>query len=206
MDIEVTQGPSFALFGPAELKENVRVSHSLEDAMIERIIGAATTHIEEANGISIRDRRLKLWLCGFPAYIELPAPPLRYVLANGAKSAIVSVQYQDSSNVTQTLSANSYVVWRADQVWRIALNAGVAIPVTFDTPRAVSIEFDVGYADAKNVPMDIVQAVMLMASHYYQNREDTYSDSRVMNVEKRIAHGVDALMAKYRVVKRMALS
>jgi uncharacterized phiE125 gp8 family phage protein len=183
----------------AEVKANKRMTINVEDALIEGWIRVAAEWLETEYQISIRPQKWRLTLPCFPDQIHLQNPPLRYALPAEPETA-VAVKYRDVDNVEQTLASPAYRVFKSDMTWRVV--ASETWPDTKETPRAVRIEFDVGYTAPADVPMPIRQAGLLLASYYVQHRDATFEEPKISLIDRRIAFGVEALMKPYRVIAR----
>lgn len=147
----------------AEMKAHLRVDHSDEDDLITACEAAAVSSLDGADGILGRCLKPQTWrmkLCDFEDDIRIPLPPL---------VSVTHVKYFNGGTL-MTLSASLYEVVGAG-----ATNPACIVPVygTFwpvpDTKaEAVEVEFQAGYT---TVPPALVQAVKLLAGHFYANRE-----------------------------------
>lgn len=201
MDLEVVSTESWRVLSAATLRANLRRSTASEDALLETFIASATAYAEKRTKLSILGRTLRLFLPDWPgAYVELPAPPLRYAAGADPMTA-VTVEYRDPDGILTAMPADVLRLEKRPQVW--ALVPGDSLPPTLqDAPRAVQIEFDVGYTGAAGVPADIADAIMLLASHRDVNREATLVDPRLSLTSKRVEYGVDELLRRHMIATR----
>lgn len=201
MDLEVVSTESWRVLSAETLRANLRRSASTEDALLETFIASATAYAEKRTKLSILGRKLRLFLPDWPSeYVELPAPPLRYV-ADADPVTAVTVQYRDADGVLTAMPADVLRLVKRPQVW--ALVPGDTLPPTLqDVPRAVWVTFDVGYASAAAVPADIADAIVLLASHRDVNREATLVDPRQSLTSKRVEYGVDELLRPHTIATR----
>ena len=171
----------------AEAKAQCRVDHSDEDALLNRLIGAATAYLDGRTGILGRCLITQTWelvLDGFPAdAIEIPLGPVQ---------SVVSVTYVDTAGGTQTVAASDYYVDTS------SLSAWVAPeitwPQTLQAPNVMRVQFVAGYGAAPaNVPEPIRHAILLLVGHWYQHRE-TVSPGPTASVPM----AFDALIAPFR--------
>jgi len=114
--------------------------------------------------------------------------------------SVTSITYIDGNNVTQTLDPASYYVDTTSTPGRIVpSNSNIWPETSTFIPGSVRITFVAGsYGDGVEVntcPMTIVQAILLLVGHMYENREDT----SVLNL-KNIPLGVKALLDTEKVV------
>lgn len=119
-------------------------------------------------GRAIGTQTWDLVLDGFPDEgIRIPLPPLqsvtylRYVSPDTGLETTLTV---DTDYLVDTYSEPGWVMPGADG-W----------PATMDTINAVRIRFIAGYVAT---PPAIKQAVMLLAAHYYENRESVVLDAK----------------------------
>ncbi|OWK20074.1 hypothetical protein AJ88_33070 [Mesorhizobium amorphae CCBAU 01583] len=131
------------------------------------MIGAAVSRLDGNQGRLGRcllTQEWTLYLDCFPTCIELPLPPLQ---------AVVHIKYLDSDGVLQTLDPSAYRVSGAGS-WRpeIAPAYGETWPDSRLVADAVQVRFRAGYGDSEeNIPPPILQAINVMAAHYYVERQ-----------------------------------
>jgi uncharacterized phiE125 gp8 family phage protein len=198
MLLEVVSAEAWLPVSVDDVKLSQRVLHSVEDTLIQRAIKAAMLYLERENQIAILGRKLKISLPAWPAELELPAPPLRYT-STPASAVTVSRLVEGSV----TASPGLYHVVKGDQVWSIVRNsADLPTDIDEDDPAAFQVTFDVGYATAAAIPEDIQSAIILLAGHFYQNREAVIIEPRVITVPRNLEFGVKELMKFFRVQTR----
>lgn len=196
--LKLIMPPPVAPLTLAEAKEYLRVDHTDEDATITRIVGAATGYADGPDGFLQRaliDQTWELTLDAFPAAamsggwanptwcaapttvtggsIRIPLPPL---------IEVVNVFYDDPGGVQQILPTGAYSVDKVSEPgWILPVGNW---PATFAGINAVRIRFRAGYVDLSQspaigaVPDDIKQALLLLSSTMFDNRE-VYIDGRV---------------------------
>lgn len=158
-------GATSAVITASEFKTHARVYHTQDDTYIATLILVATQCIEHETRRALINRSFTLQLDGFPAdgEIILPRSPL---------STVSSVTYTDSAGATQTLSASDYNTYSVNGVGRVMLKSTASWPSTQGTGNLdVSVNFTAGYgATSASVPVALKQAVLLQATHLYDNR------------------------------------
>lgn len=158
-------GATSAVITASEFKTHARVYHTQDDTYIATLILVATQCIEHETRRALINRSFTLQLEGFPAggEIILPRSPL---------STVSSVTYTDSAGATQTLSASDYNTYSVNGVGRVVLKSTASWPTTQGTGALdVSVNFTAGYgATSASVPVALKQAVLLWATHWYDNR------------------------------------
>jgi uncharacterized phiE125 gp8 family phage protein len=89
---------------------------------------------------------------------------------------VQSIVYSDTNGASQTVASSDYVVSTFDEPGRIALANGKSWPSTLEQINAVRVDYTAGYgATADTVPEAIKQAMRMLVSHWYENREATVS-------------------------------
>lgn len=158
-------GATSAVVTSSDFKAHARIYHSEDDAYIATLILSATQVIEHETRRALINRSFTLQLEGFPAdgEIILPRSPL---------STVSSVTYTDAAGATQTLSASDYNTYSVNGVGRVVLKSTASWPTTQGTGALdVSVTFTAGYgASSASVPAALRHAVLLQATHMYDNR------------------------------------
>lgn len=158
-------GATSAVVTAAEFKTHARIYHTQDDTYIATLILVATQCIEHETRRALINRSFALQLEGFPAdgEIVLPRSPL---------SSVTSVTYTDTAGATQTVSSGDYHTYSVNGVGRVVLSSTASWPTTLNTGGLdVSVNFTAGYgATSASVPVALKQAVLLQATHLYDNR------------------------------------
>lgn len=158
-------GATSAVVTASDFKAHARIYHSEDDAYIATLILSATQVIEHETRRALINRSFTLQLEGFPAdgEIILPRSPL---------STVSSVTYTDAAGATQTLSASDYNTYSVNGVGRVVLKSTASWPTTQGNGALdVSVTFTAGYgASSASVPAALRHAVLLQATHMYDNR------------------------------------
>jgi hypothetical protein len=183
-------------------------SFILDDPYITGLITAARQYVERVTNRTIFERTACLWLDYFPFYVPggtvnpndreawyyrgFQPKPIR--MPRPRAVSVQSITYVDPNGETQTLDKSTYNLALNSEPGRIVPVAGYW-PVT--SPHAlenVCISYTAGtYGDGvkvNNCPMTIVQAMLLLISHWYSNR-----DAVASTPPKEIDLGVRALLA-----------
>lgn len=167
--LAVTTPPAAEPLELAALKAHLRITWDSEDALLAGYLAAARVYVEGWLGRCLIVTGLRLTLDRFPSCydrggaIYLPRPPLL---------AVASVKYYSTAGVLTTLSSSAYRVDAATEPGRLAPLDGTDWPSTQTRPAAVQIDYTAGYGTtAADVPATIQQALLLLAGHYWLNRE-----------------------------------
>lgn len=192
MDLTLVTPPAEPAVSLAEAKGHLRFLTNDQDALIGALVAAATAHLDGRAGILGRslvtqtwDLRLDRFPRGIGGAIELPLPPLQ---------SVTSVKYLDGAGAEVTLDSAAYVVEPGHYLGRIRPAYGQTWPTARDETGAVRIRFVAGYGAAAAVPPPIKQAILLLAGHWWINRE------AVGDAKGPHAFAVDALTFPYRVL------
>lgn len=154
-----------------EVKANARVDESAEDALILSYVAAAVDYLDGPRGILGRALLTQTWeakLSDFSLPIWLPLYPVQ---------SISSIQYYDEDNALQTWASSNYRLAASHYETRIDLTENSTFPTVYNRPDAITITAVAGYGDsAADVPEDVRLAILLMASHFVDNRMATTPD------------------------------
>lgn len=192
--LRVTSPPGSEPVSLSEMKAHLRVDSSDEDALISGLISAARGRVENETSRALITQTLRLTLARFPdgrTSIMIPRPALQ---------TVSSVSYYDSDGALQTLGSSAYVVQADYEPARLQLAESEVDgwPDT-DSDRldTVQITYVAGWADANAVPTPLKSAIMLIAAHLFEHREEASGGAAV----KEVPMSVKPLLAPYIVPK-----
>lgn len=186
LPVETVTPPTGALFTTAEARAQVRVLHDAEDALIDRLVAAASSAVERRTGTRLLPQVVVLRADCLAETMALPVAPVR---------AITEIEYVDADGAVQTLDPALYVEHLHGLAPRIARAPGASWPETQARADAVRITAAAGYASAAAVDDDIGHAVLLLAGHWYQNREAVVTGT----IATPLPLGVEMLIGSHRV-------
>lgn len=173
-----------------EQKEHLRFDGDDDDAYIASCISAARQWIE---GQTKRALMAQTWDYGIDYIwpvkngshiIELPLNP---VAAQGSPETII-ITYVDEYGSSQALASTQYIIAARTHNSFIVPAHSVTWPAVRWAPDAITVRFVVGSDTA--VPLELKRAVMILAGHYYENRETT----------EKAPESVEALISPFRAV------
>jgi uncharacterized phiE125 gp8 family phage protein len=144
----------------SQAKAQSRVLNSAEDDVIEGHLAAALAYAEKYTGRIYQPQTWELTVDAFPtAEIKLTPGPV---------ASITSIQYIDADGATITVADTLYETDLAgDDAW---VGPSTPWPATMATFNAVKITYVAGRGQ---MPADMRQAIIMLAAHYYQDREGT---------------------------------
>lgn len=150
----------------SEMKTHLRVDSASEDTYIDTLITAARQRFEDDTSRALITQTWRLSADRFPSgdgSITLPRSPL---------ISVSSIQYYDTSNVSQTMSSSLYQVDTNQEHGRVVPVDAEVWPNTYTRHSAVNITFTAGYgASAGYVPTIIKHAIKILVGHWYLSRE-----------------------------------
>jgi len=174
-------------------KQQCKVEHSEEDALITLYIDAVTDLLRGPDGQARRALINEQWELTYDAFpcegIEIPLGPL---------VSVDKVEYIDA--ITDTYvewpALGNYVVDLAS--WKGWVAPVSAWPTAKNAMNAVRITFTAGYGTTETtVPARLRQAMLMAIGHWYQNRETV----SVGNITSNLPLGFDDLVRSVRGMK-----
>ncbi len=160
---------------------------AVQDEVLKGFLRAAIAAIEARTGKVLIARGFSWSLNGWRdrAGEVLPVAPV---------TAIGAVTVTDAAGADTVVDAAGYRLERDNQRPRLR-PAGAVLPA-IATGGAVKIGFTAGMAaDWGGLPADLGQAVLLLAAHYYEYRDETALGAGCM------PFGVTSLIQRYRMVR-----
>jgi uncharacterized phiE125 gp8 family phage protein len=188
MALRLITAPTVEPVSRTEAKTHLRVDSTDEDTLIDGLIQTAREYCEDYQNRAYLEQTHELVLDSWPVgnVIALPKPPLQ---------SVTSVTYYDTTGAATVWPASNYIVDTASH--RLALGYGKSWPAVNLQPVAgIVIRYEVGNAEATDVPQRVKQAMLLLVGHWYADREAAFSGS----VSREIAFSVHALLDLDRVV------
>ena len=187
---ELTSVPQAAL-PVEEMKDHLRMGSGfaddgLQDGLIETYLRAAMAAIEGRIGKMLFQRRF-LWVleCWREDEQALPVSPV---------SGIVSLTLVDAAGGEVEVSSTSYRLVKDLHRPRLA-GKGTSLS-TIPSEGAVKVVFDAGFGAAwTDIPVDLRQAVLLLAGEYYEHRHDDGAEAAGL------PFGVVTLIERWRTVR-----
>lgn len=184
--LEITAGPASEPISLIEVKAQIRVDNSEEDALLTTYISAArlaferlthghtliaTTFVEHVPdwGDECRMRWYHPNSTGWH--------PLR--LSRGKVSSISSITYYDADDVSQTLTGHTTDITATPALVRMQTAPWPVL--SCKRIRPITVTYVAGYASAGAVPQDIKVALLSLVAHWYWGRE-AYAESEMKSV------------------------
>jgi uncharacterized phiE125 gp8 family phage protein len=159
-----TEDPTGELVLLGEAKNQVRQDLDHEDAEIQAFINTAYEKVEQDARRSFLTQTWKLTLDRWPdRTLFVPMPPLQ---------SVTSLTYVDSAGDSNTLvEGTDYDVDTLSEPGRIYPSYNKVWPSARLHENAITLIYKAGYgANASDVPKKYKQAMLLLITHWYENR------------------------------------
>lgn len=127
------------------------------------------------------ERDCELALCTQTGKLYLPYFPIDEIRINRSPiSAITSITYLDTDNVSQTLASTVYQTNLKRTPPRILLDYQQTWPtVRYDTENAVTVTMTMGYGEPKDVPARAREAIRVLVKRSFDGCDGDAMDSPV---------------------------
>ncbi|TXH84829.1 MAG: hypothetical protein E6Q77_01730 [Rhizobium sp.] len=181
----------------AEAKVHCRANdHTDDDDTLRALISAAVSYLDGWTGILGRCLVEQTWRQDFGCFFTRLPLPLFPVIS------ITDVKYFDSAGAEQTIDPAAYSLQVNDLGAYVRFVDGFSAPALRSDEPAVGITYKAGYANSgepatSTVPDAIKHAILLLVSHWYQNRDAVVIGQQPTELPM----AVSALLAPYRRMK-----
>lgn len=196
MSLMLLSPPAAEPVSLAEVKAHLRVDLPDEDALISALAVAARQAVEARGGLALI---AQAWRFALDAPPEVEFAPFGAAGVGDIALPLSPVASIDAVSVVDIAGVAAPV---DPALYETAVGATGRVRALSPWPApghkldGVTVDFTAGYADAASVPDALKQAVLLLAAHFYENRERAQAE-RIYS----IPDAVDALVAPYRRVR-----
>lgn len=188
MALKLITAPTSEPISLTEAKSHLRIDTTDDDTLITSLIVAAREYAQGFQNRAFVTQTYELWLDAWPEYIQIPRPPLQ---------SITSIKYYGTDNIEYTMAPADYFADSKSEPGRVVLAYGKSWPSTTLRPaNGIVVTFVAGYGAAASVPQQVKQAMLLLVSWWYENREAATTGK----VSKEIEFAVHALLWMDRIV------
>lgn len=157
-------GPSALPVALDEVKTHLRVDHADEDALMARLMAAATAHVDGHAGVLGQALITQTWEVDASAW---RCGPL--ALSPGPVQAIVAIAITSPDGSAEAVPMEGY---RIDAMGTVRPVSTVSIPTLPSEDHTLTVRFRAGFGDTPaHVPEPIRHAIILLVAHWYHNRE-----------------------------------
>lgn len=164
MPLELQAGPVEEPVTLAELKNSLRVDETADDLLLNSLITAARLSIETSSGTIMINQSWSFYRNAIrgKGAVHLPLSPLQ---------TVDEIRLHHSDGTTSTLSEDEYSVDPAKTAPKVQFRNTTTSKVCNQELNSIEIRFTAGFgASATVVPDDLKQAVLMLASHWYEQR------------------------------------
>lgn len=176
-------GPATEPVSLAEIKAELRIEGTAEDASLTLYIATAREYIEDVTGMAIGEQEWKLTLDQWPsardkwwdgvrqgALSEIAGPERELLLPRYPLKSVDEITVFDDGGNGQTVPvAPAFITDTQQRPGRLVLRRGAVWPIALQTANAIEIEYTCGFDP---VPGPVKMAVLRMASYLYEHRGD----------------------------------
>lgn len=172
MRITRTQKAQGLAYPLARVKDHLRVSDGNEDGLISAYINAAVDFIASYTWIYLQSTSYTAYLDDWESETIIKMHPV---------TAISSIKYYDANGTLQTMSAGTD--------YYVSLNGAYA-RINFENTYTlrdqpydnIEIAFTCGYASHFEIPDDLVDALLMLVSDMFENRQSFSQGVREVDV------------------------
>lgn len=206
-------GPTVEPVAVSEVKAQLQIDGTADDALIADYITEAREEIEQANGMALITQTWRLsidrwpsgkaewWdgikegsigdLYGPASFVSLAIP--RYPLQTVSSVTV----YDEDSNPTAVVIADTFDIDTYSLPGRMSLKFGATWPIALRANNAIIIQYVAGYgATGADVPAAIKRAIKQMVAYMYTHRGDDCDPADAYH-----ASGAAQIMGRYRVTR-----
>lgn len=187
--------PAAAVLDASGVREHCIIDDQRDDYLLERLIAAATAHLDGGDGVLGRALITQgwtyyrsCWPCG--DRFSLPLPPVL---------SVEGVAYRTAAGVwTPMVEDTDYLVDTDSEPGQIVLPYGRLWPTVALYPvNPIRVQMTCGYgAAAEDVPEAIKHAMYLLIAHWHLHREEVIIGPTA-TIAVKPPNGFDALIAPY---------
>lgn len=177
--------------GMSEAKDHLRITHTDDEGYIYGLIDAAQDYVEKLISRKLITQTWKQFYEAWPSGDDL-------VLPFGQLQSVTHVKYTDSDDTVNTdfNEGDEFSVDTDSDPGRIVLGYGEVWPgASLATENPIEVQFVAGYGDdPADVPMPIRQAIYIIISDLYENRESNLTGTIRVDLKT-----VERLLLPYRL-------
>jgi uncharacterized phiE125 gp8 family phage protein len=185
MHLEKITDPAFSAVTLARLRNNSNIPPGQDEDFLTGALQSAEDYVERYLECTIASAEWRLTLDSFPPLNGpqlIPLWPIR---------TVTEIAYTDPAGATILLPLNQIVQPIGNDRYHLRLKSGLCWPTTSCDPNSVRIEFTAGWITQSAIPGTLNRAIMMLVSHWYENREAVLTGT----VSKEIELGVGSMLA-----------
>ena len=184
--------PDSLAVSDAEMEAHARAAGQPAE-QYQPYLAAAQAWVEQVTNRKLVTQTWKVFLDGWPCGD-------RIVMPFGKLTSVTHVKYTDTAGTQTTFSSDYWETSTSRDPGVLALSYGQSWPsATLRVLDPIEIQFVCGWATTAEVPADIRAAILLVAGHLYEHREDVVLGNSASVESKALELGSSALLANWRL-------
>lgn len=192
MALQLRTGPATEPVSLEETKSFLRIDDDDNDIMVSSLITAARIYIETTIGKSLLTQNWSYFLDKWPnsGTIYLPLSPVQ---------SIDQIKIHGITGTEETLNETEYQTDIYSANPRIKLTGTHNLAVNGQSINKIEVMFTAGFGlTAEEVPADLKQALLMLAAHWFENREPIGFGAKISELPTTI-QSILANHKKYRI-------
>jgi uncharacterized phiE125 gp8 family phage protein len=192
MNLELVTAPAAFPVTADELRRHVWETYDQEgesDTYFEELIERATDHVETITNRKLISQKWRRYLDAWPE----GGQPLQ--LPFGRVTSVTRFNWLGDDAVDHTLVENTHFACSLVGYWPKVVPLTSWPSGTLFVVDPIRIEFMAGFGAVADVPPGLRHAILILAAHWYKNREIV----RVGNIVSPLPTSFDALVAPWRI-------
>ena len=185
MHLEKITDPAFTAVTLARMRGNSHIPNGQDEDFLTEALKSAEDYVERYLECTIGLAEWRLTLDSFPQVGELLIPlwPIR---------SVTMIQYTAVDGTASTELPLSQVVQPiGNDRYHLRLKKGFSWPLTDCSPNAVAITCEAGWPTQSALPGTLTRAILMLVSHFYENREAVLTGT----ISKEVELGVHSMLA-----------
>ncbi|RTL49765.1 MAG: hypothetical protein EKK40_15625 [Bradyrhizobiaceae bacterium] len=186
MSAMLLHAPAAEPLSVADAKAFLRVEHDDDDGVIAALISAARSHVEALTRLGLVTQTWRIVLDRWPEQGRIK-PRL------GPLQSVTAARVYDEANNSSAIDSARFVV---DQAGGVIAAPAWSLPVPGRAVAGIELDVVIGFGTADDVPQQLLQAIRLLVTHWYENRGLVAIGQTVAMLPP----SVNAMIASYRVM------
>ena len=187
MHLEKITDSAFQAITIKRLGSNSNIPSGQDEDFLAQALVSAEDYVERYLECTIGLAEWRLTLDSFPRIdgrvipLLIPLWPIR---------SVTELQYVAADGTPTVLPLDQIVQPIGNDRYHLQLKKGCSWPATDCSPNAIAIRFNAGWPTQSKVPGTLTQAIRMLVSHWYENREAVLTAT----ISKEIELGVNAML------------
>ena len=202
MHLEKITEPAFAAATLARIRHNSNIPSGQDEDFITEALKSAEDYVERYLECTIGLAAWRLTLDSFPPREE-PGMHQRYrhhpslLIPLWPVRSVTELLFTAPDGTSSELPLEQIVPPIGNDRYHLRLKKGFSWPATDCSPNAIAITFTAGWPTQASLPGTLTQAIRMLVSHFYENREAVITGSIAKEVELGVNAMLDMLETDY---------